>query len=142
MANSSFLTTFTRHRDPKLLWPLAAMASVLAHGLGLGLVRTLAIQTPALPDGAMAPLPIQLVTLPPDRASPGAEWPVDPSADPSPDPMDLVSDPPTPFAPQTATPDLEIPAPVEPAPARSPAPVPLTASPPVAPAPRPTPAPA
>ncbi|PZV00286.1 MAG: hypothetical protein DCF32_17835, partial [Leptolyngbya sp.] len=71
MANSPFLTTFARHRDPKLLWPVAAVASVLAHGLALGMVRTLAIQTPALPKGEMAPLPIQLVELSADQAAPG-----------------------------------------------------------------------
>jgi hypothetical protein len=147
MANSSFLTTFIRHRDPKLLWPLAAVASVLTHGLALGLVRTLAIQTPTLPEGVMAPLPIQLVALPPDQVvsdlpleSPGAEQ----SAAPSTTQLDLASEPSRPLAPQPAIPDLTqpaaIPPTVEPAPARSPAP-PLIASPPVAPVPRPIPAP-
>ena len=66
MATSPFLTGFTRHRDPKLLWPIAGVASIVAHGVALVMVRTLAIQTPTLPDGKMAPLPIQLVTLPAD----------------------------------------------------------------------------
>lgn len=70
MTNSPFLTTVARPRDPKLLWPMAAIASVLAHGIGLGLVRTLAIQTPALPEGEMAPLPVQLVRLPPNPSTP------------------------------------------------------------------------
>jgi hypothetical protein len=62
-----FLTTVVRHRDPRLLWPVAGGLSVVAHGLALAMVRTLALQTPTLPDGAMAPLPVQLVTLSPQE---------------------------------------------------------------------------
>ncbi|PZO41857.1 MAG: hypothetical protein DCF17_10005, partial [Shackletoniella antarctica] len=117
MANSSFLTTVSRHRDPKLLWPVAAVASVLTHGLALGLVRTLAIQTPTLPEGAMAPLPIQLVTLPPDQAAPGQ-----PTADTGAEPAVAATagaDAPTPMAAQTTPPDTALPR-VDPAPRRPP----------------------
>ncbi|MBE9140898.1 hypothetical protein IQ254_27480, partial [Nodosilinea sp. LEGE 07088] len=131
MATASFLTTFARQRDPKLLWPTAAVASVLVHGLALGLVRTLAIQTPALPEGEMAPLPIQLVDPPPDLP------PLDPST------METGADAAkveaqtaieTPMAAQTA-PAAAVPL----APTVSPAP-PMD-RPLVTPAPRPSPAP-
>ncbi len=147
MANSSFLTTFSRHRDPKLLWPVASVASVLTHGLALGLIRTLAIQTPTLPEGAMAPLPIQLVTLPPDQAAPGQ-----PTADTGAESTAAASAPtvaPTPMTAQTTPPDTGLPR-VDPAPVRPPveaatnpaaefAAPPVDDTPPVAPAPRPGP---
>lgn len=149
MANASFLTSFARHRDPKLLWPVAAVASVLAHGLALGMVRTLAIQTPALPEGEMAPLPIQLVDLPPDASVPGS--PIE-NPDSSPPAQDSTAQSVSPAdaaaaAAQTGaateTPVSPAPAPpsIEPSAATPPPAAPPIASPPVAPAPRPTPAP-
>lgn len=149
MANASFLTSFTRHRDPKLLWPVAAVASVLAHGLALGMARTLAIQTPALPEGEMAPLPIQLVDLPPDSSAPGS--PAD-NPDSSPPAQDSTAQSVSPTdaaaaAAQTGaateTPVSPAPAPpsIEPSAVTPPPAAPPIASPPVAPAPRPTPAP-
>ncbi len=149
MANSSFLTTVSRHRDPRLLWPVAAVASVLTHGLALGLIRTLAIQTPTLPEGAMAPLPIQLVTLPPEQAGPGQ-----PTADTGAEPAAAIptagAEAPTPTAAQTTPLDTAPPR-VDPAPVRPPVETatnpsadlaaPPVDSPPVAPAPRPLPAP-
>ncbi|MEA5449803.1 hypothetical protein VB780_14565 [Leptolyngbya sp. CCNP1308] len=154
MANSSFLTTFTRHRDPKLLWPVAAVASVLAHGLALGMVRTLAIQTPALPEGEMAPLPIQMVDLPLD--SPAPEAPAE-NSDPTSSAEDSTAQSFSPAdaaiaeAAQVAQAAAAPEPPVSPAPSRPfiepsvtatpPPAAPPVASPPVAPAPRPTPAP-
>ncbi|MFQ4135760.1 hypothetical protein PGN35_005520 [Nodosilinea sp. PGN35] len=139
MANSSFLTTFTRPRDPRLLWPVAAVASVLAHGLALGLVRTLAIQTPALPDGEMAPLPIQLVELPPDQPTPDQPVPTPPAAAEA-----LAQEAETAQASSQAAPAPEVP-PIAPAPERPPIDSSVVASPAappvVAPAPQPTPAP-
>jgi hypothetical protein len=72
MDTSPFLTSLGAHRDPKLLWPVAAVASVIAHGVALALVRTVVLQTPNLPEGTVAPLPIQLVDLPPDAPTPDA----------------------------------------------------------------------
>ena len=146
MANSSFLTTVSRHRDPRLLWPVAAVASVLTHGLALGLIRTLVIQTPTLPEGAMAPLPIQLVTLTPDQAAPG-QLTVDTGAEP--EATTEGADVPTPMVAQTTPLDTAPPR-VDPAPVRPPVETatnpsaelaaPPVDSPPVAPAPRPIPA--
>jgi hypothetical protein len=147
MATSSFLTTFARQRDPKLLWPVAAVASVLVHGLALGLVRTLAIQTPALPEGEMAPLPIQLVDPPPDlppldpstpdtgaaaevEGPPAIATPIDAQTVPA-APAVPPAPAPVPTAPPVATPSLPAAPPVDrplvtPAPRPSPAPVPPT----------------
>ncbi|MBW4460884.1 MAG: TonB C-terminal domain-containing protein [Nodosilinea sp. WJT8-NPBG4] len=149
MANSPFLTTFARHRDPKLLWPVAAVASVLTHGLALGMVRTLSIQTPAQPEGEMAPLPIQLVDLSADQGAPGLSS-ADPEAavdDDASTAAAVEADAATPLAAQTA-PTAEVPA-ITPLPPSAEAPVslppqpaaPPVDSPPVAPAPPPTPAP-
>lgn len=147
MVNPSFLTTVTHHRDPRLLWPVAAVASVLAHGLALGMVRSLALQTPALPDGETAPLPIQLVELPPDQATPDQSVGTPEAA------AEVLAE--EAWAEEAATtpaaqvpPAAEVP-PVAPAPDRPPvdssvtAPpaAPPVAPPPVAPAPQPTPAP-
>lgn len=150
MVNSSFLTTSRRHRDPRLLWPVAAVASVLTHGLALGLIRTLAIQTPTLPEGAMAPLPIQLVTLPADQVTSGQPT-ENTDAEPAAATSTASADTPTPIAAQTAPPDTAPPR-VDPAPVRPPVETatnpsaelaaPPVDSPPVAPAPRPIPAPA
>ncbi len=147
MANSSFLTTFARHRDPRLLWPVAAVASVLAHGLALGMVRTLAIQTPALPEGEMAPLPIQLVELSVDQTAPGQSTDAGASslADTSIAAADPLAAAATPLVPQTtpaeAPPVAPAPSFTEPPVAPAPQPVaPPVDSPLVAPAPRPTPA--
>jgi hypothetical protein len=135
MAHPSFLLTFARHRDPKLLWPVAAVASVAAHGLALVMIRTLAIQTPTLPEGEMAPLPIQMVTLPLDPALPTDGAPSQPgalAAEPAP-----AVDAPTPMAAQT-TPQNNVAAPqtLEPAIAPDPLPQPVAPAPPaVTPAP-------
>ncbi|WOD37879.1 hypothetical protein [Nodosilinea sp. E11] len=153
MADSSFLTTFVRHRDPKLLWPGAAVASVLAHGLALGMVRTLALQTPALSEGEMAPLPIQMVALPPDQPPiaqlTDAAGAAPPSAEPVATPV--ATNDAAPALAAQAAPTVANPPEVAPAPARRPetptvaAPpqpaAPPIVSPPVVPAPRLTPAP-
>ncbi len=130
MANFPFLTTFARHRDPKLLWPVAAVASILAHGVALGLVRILALQTPTLPQGAMAPLPIQLVDLPPDQPAPA---PITADAGSS-------ATPPAPSVERV--PLVAQTTPMADSPTAAPAIAPSVSRPPVAPAPRPTPAPA
>ena len=133
MAHPSFLLTFARHRDPKLLWPVAAVASVAAHGLALVMIRTLAIQTPTLPEGEMAPLPIQMVTLPLDPALPTDGAPSQPgalAAEPAP-----AVDAPTPMAAQT-TPQNNVAAPQTLEPAIAPDPLPQPVAPaPIAPAP-------
>ncbi|WP_052050288.1 hypothetical protein [Leptolyngbya sp. KIOST-1] len=159
MATSPFLTTFVRHRDPRLLWPAAAVASVVAHGVALVMVRALAIQTPTLPAGETAPLPIQLVDLPPDLpapdeaaigtpepapaepapaepaapiASPRAAEAVTPPAPPRPPLAPFL--PPT--QPQAAPPVAPVPSAVAPAPPRPAAPAPAAPAPaPPAPAP-------
>ncbi|MBD2111011.1 MULTISPECIES: hypothetical protein [Cyanophyceae] len=150
MANSPFLTTFARHRDPKLLWPVAAVASVLTHGLALGMVRTLAIQTPTLPEGEVAPLPIQLVELSAEQAAPGPTAKDTGAASLAEASIAAVAsaDAATPLAAQAA-PAAEAPSvtplPPTPEPPVAPAPQPAAPpvdSPPVAPAPQPTPAPA
>ncbi|MGB3311442.1 MAG: hypothetical protein WA939_15840 [Nodosilinea sp.] len=113
MAPSPFLTSFIRHRDPKLLWPVAGVASVVAHGVALVLVRTLVIQTPALPEGAMAPLPIQLLTLPTDLPAP---------AEPSASSPDLASSDSASVEPAAAAPPTPVAAQATPiSPANSPA---------------------
>ncbi|MBE9112754.1 hypothetical protein IQ273_25530, partial [Nodosilinea sp. LEGE 07298] len=115
MATSPFLTSFVRHRDPRLLWPVAGIASVVAHGVALVMVRSLAIQTPALPEGEMAPMPIQLLTLPadlPTSGEPSANIPSDAtstnnaaSAEPAVDAVPApVADQPTPVAPTDTAP--------------------------------------
>lgn len=132
MPHPSFLLTFARHRDPKLLWPVAAVASVAAHGLALVTLRTLAIQTPTRPEGEMAPLPIQMVTLPLDQALPtdGASFqPGALAAEPAP-----AVDAPTPMAAQT-TPQNNVAAPQALEPAIAPEPLPQPVAPPIAPAP-------
>ncbi len=128
MAHPSFLLTFARHRDPKLLWPVAAVASVAAHGLALVMIRTLAIQTPTLPEGEMAPLPIQMVTLPLDPALPTDGELSQPGALAA-EPASAV-DTPTPMVAQT-TPQNNVAAPQTLEPAIAPDPL----SQPVAPAP-------
>jgi hypothetical protein len=133
MAHPSFLLAFARHRDPKLLWPVAAVASVAAHGLALVMIRTLAIQTPTLSEGEMAPLPIQMVTLPLDPALPTDGAPSQPgplAAEPAP-----AVDAPTPMVAQT-TPQNNVAAPqiLEPAIAPDPLPQPVAPA-PIAPAP-------
>ena len=139
-----FLTTLARHRDPRLLWPVAALASVVAHGVALAMVRTLAIQTPTLPEGTMAPLPIQMVTLSPDLPPPSdQDNPAAPSDAAPRDSMAAESPPPVaaptsePDAPPMPRPPLERPiAPTSPQVAAPPVNRPL-----VAPASQPSPAP-
>ena len=147
MANSPFLTTFARHRDPKPLWPVAAVASVLAHGLALGMVRTLAIQTPVLPEGEMAPLPIQLVELSADQTASGQSADTGASSlaavsIAAADPLAAAATPPvTQTAPAEAPSVAPAPQSIEPPVSSPPPAAPPVDSPPVAPAPRPTPAP-
>ncbi|HSM80747.1 MAG TPA: energy transducer TonB [Nodosilinea sp.] len=112
MANSTFLTTFAGHRDPKLLWPLAAVASVLAHGVALAMVHTLSIQTPTLPEGAVAPLPIQLVNLPADTSPVGAAPATVSAAPPAaaiPEAASSEAPPPEAAPPEAAPPEAAIP---------------------------------
>ncbi|MGB3135255.1 MAG: hypothetical protein WBB18_00500 [Nodosilinea sp.] len=134
-----------------LLWPVAAAASVVAHGVALVMVRTLAIQAPALPEGETAPLPIQLVTLSPDLPPPAEQSVEVPSdlapveaaaAEPQPpvasQPPDPVTSPPAaapdqpplePFITPTTPQAAPVAPPLQPAPAPSPA-APVSPAPP------------
>lgn len=157
MATSSFLTTFTQHRAPRLMWPVAAGVSVVAHGLALVAVRTLALQTPNLPEGDMAPLPIQMVALPPDLPFPSDQAPSEvpsssdlaegegsaaelPASESAPTTTDSGVPP---EAPPVVPPETPAPTgpPLEPfiAPTTPQAAAPPVTSPPVAPAPQPQP---
>jgi hypothetical protein len=64
MTYSSFLTSFSRNRDPRFLWPLAGAVSVAGHLLVLVLWRTLVIETTPVTTMQPEPLPIQLITDP------------------------------------------------------------------------------
>ncbi|NJL49589.1 MAG: hypothetical protein HC929_21855 [Leptolyngbyaceae cyanobacterium SM2_5_2] len=66
MTSSPFLTQVEPHRDPKALWPLAAIASLLTHGLLLLGFRPLLIAAQT-PTPSNATIPIQLITA--DTAS-------------------------------------------------------------------------
>lgn len=70
MAHSSLFTQFQRPRHPRWLWPLAGVASVLVHGLGLVLTRSLMLETAEFPEPGADPLPISLVTLAPEDLAP------------------------------------------------------------------------
>ncbi|WP_026072778.1 hypothetical protein [Nodosilinea nodulosa] len=147
MATSPFLITFAHHRDPRLLWPAAAAASVVVHGVALVMVRTLAIQTPNLPEGEMAPLPIQMVTLPPDLPAPGEQNTsvAAPPSDLAAEDGAAIAESPTPVTAQTPPDSVapDSPAPISPPlePFTAPAPPPVVNSPPVVPVPAPQPKP-
>ncbi len=73
----SFLTTVSQYRDPKLLWPLAAIASLLVHGTALALLRPVLETRSAVDELATSP-PIQLLTLAPDSEPAAYSGEVDP----------------------------------------------------------------
>ncbi|TVP71240.1 MAG: energy transducer TonB [Leptolyngbya sp. LCM1.Bin17] len=143
----SFLTTVSQYRDPKLLWPLAAIASLLVHGTALALLRPV-LETRSAVDELATSSPIQLLTLAPDsepaaysgevdpvpsvpapRDTPGTESapavtpPPESAADPAPpnpvDPPPEVASPPSiaPSPPASSSPAAPTPAPVAPPPA-------------------------
>lgn len=61
MAASTFLTRIESYRDPTVLWPLAAVASVVAHGLVLLGLRPWLITLQPQPESLPEPIPIQLL---------------------------------------------------------------------------------
>jgi len=68
MPHSSLLTNLWRPRDAKWMWPVMGLTSLVLHGLAVAVVRSLSIEVAQLNATPASPLPIQLVTLPPDTA--------------------------------------------------------------------------
>lgn len=128
MAASTFLTRIESYRDPTVLWPLAAVASVVAHGLVLLGLRPWLITLQPQPESLPEPIPIQLLgdpselvapgTATPDLPTPAPDAPVSPDALPSvtPPPTLKPPSPPDPTPPTVTAPpaDLVAPKPIAP----------------------------
>lgn len=54
--------TLTHHRDPRLLWPLLGLASVVVHGLLLGVLGAVRLEVRPLAGRSGSPIPVQLMT--------------------------------------------------------------------------------
>ncbi len=144
MTPSSFLTQVESYRDPRALWPLAAVTSVIAHGVLLLGLRPLLIAAQA-PAPSHEAIPIQLLeatpALPPTSVEAAPEPPLPPTAAPGPpaqpDPALPAAPPSAPAVqatPENLTSAPSLPAPVPPAPVQpapvQPAPVPAVQPPP------------
>ena len=119
MAESSLLTHLRRPGEPKWLWPVLGVASVLLHGLALGMVRSLSIEIAEEAHTSADPLPIQLVTLPP--AAPGTRETLPP-------PVGAAFQSANGLSPEAANPTMSAPADSGPAAEVSPVPTPTPAT--------------
>ena len=73
------LTNLWRSTDPRWLWPSTALASLLIHGLLFTLVRFISIDIKEQQQIVASPLPIQLVSLPPETTPTASEHASQPS---------------------------------------------------------------
>ncbi|HIK43941.1 MAG TPA: hypothetical protein IGR64_03535 [Leptolyngbyaceae cyanobacterium M65_K2018_010] len=139
MSPASFLTRVESYQDPKALWPLAAIASVLAHGvMWLGL-RPLMMTTQAPAEWVEPPIPIQLLAPGSDPQGPDQSGGDPPWTEGSPSPARATESPvptPAPIPPRSdGLPRIVPPVPEFP----STAPEPVAPSPLSPPLPRPLP---